>query len=98
MGNLSLDLMLAVGGQTRDSLRRSIAAYAALGASHVSAYLLKIEDGTPYARRAGTLRLPGGGSGRRHCTWLPAELKRYGFSQYEISNFAKTGDGEPGTI
>ena len=47
----------------RDSLRRSIAAYAALGASHVSAYLLKIEDGTPYARRGRNASLAGGGSG-----------------------------------
>ena len=90
-GNLSLDLMLAVGGQTRDSLRRSIAAYAALGASHVSAYLLKIEDGTPYARRAGTLRLPGEEAAAALYLVAYSELERYGFSQYEISNFAKPG-------
>jgi len=89
--NLSLDLMLAVPGQTPESLRRSLAEYACLGASHVSAYLLKIEEGTPYSRCADSLGLPDEEKTADLYLLTCEELERYGFRQYEISNFAKKG-------
>ena len=50
--NISLDLMLAVPGQTVDSLKDSIAFCADTGVRHVSAYILKIEEGTRFTRNA----------------------------------------------
>ena len=54
IANVSLDLMLAVPGQTVESLRESVRFCAQAGVTHVSAYLLKIEPARrsmPGARR-----------------------------------------------
>ena len=89
--NISLDLMLAVPGQTTDSLRRSVAFCAGLGIQHVSAYLLKIEPGTPYYARRQSLLLPGEDETADLYLLACRELQQAGFAQYEISNFAKPG-------
>lgn len=89
--NISLDLMLAVPGQTTDSLRRSVAFCAGLGVQHVSAYLLKIEPGTPYYTRRDSLLLPGEDETADLYLLACHELEQAGFAQYEISNFAKPG-------
>ena len=89
--NLSADLMLAVPGQTVDSLRRSIAFLVSCGVCHLSAYLLKIEPETPFAQTGMEARLP---DEEETCAlYLTAcgELERAGLAQYEISNFARPG-------
>ena len=58
LSNLSLDLMLAIPGQTEDTAVASARTAAALGARHASAYLLKIEEGTPFYRQRDRLSLP----------------------------------------
>ncbi len=87
--NISLDVMLGVSGQTEQTALASVERAAELGATHVSAYLLKIEPNTPYG----------------HCPPpLPEEdatadlylaamerLDELGYVQYEISNTAKAG-------
>lgn len=89
--NISLDLMLGIPGQTLKSLEKSVAFCLDSGASHVSAYLLKIEEGTPFYERREKLRLPD----EEECSELYLRacelLSGCGFSQYEISNFAKPG-------
>lgn len=87
--NISLDLMLAVPGQTNDSLQRSVSFCAELGVSHVSAYLLKIEPGTPFAKQK--LDLPDEDETADQYLFACNQLERYGFLQYEISNFARKG-------
>ena len=47
--NLSCDLMLGTPGQTADSLERTLNQLLELPIVHLSAYLLKVEPGTPYA-------------------------------------------------
>jgi oxygen-independent coproporphyrinogen-3 oxidase len=89
--NLSLDLMLAVQGQTEESLRRSVRFCAEAGASHVSAYLLKIEPGTAYFKNRDILRLPDEDGAAALYLLACGELEQFGFHQYEISNFAKVG-------
>lgn len=91
LDNISLDLMLAVQGQTEESLRRSVEFCARAGARHVSAYLLKIEPGTAYYKNRETLRLPDEDEAANLYLLACEELERYGFHQYEISNFAKDG-------
>lgn len=90
--NCSLDLMLAIPQQTPDSLRESIAFCAQAGASHVSAYLLKIEPGTAFYPRKMQLSLPEEVVEERYL-FTVQELARQGFEQYEISNFARREDG-----
>ncbi len=87
--NISLDLMLAIQRQTKESLRRSIQFCGEAGARHVSAYLLKVEEGTPYSRQ--NLALPGEDETAERYLFACEELERLGFMQYEISNFAQPG-------
>lgn len=87
--NISLDLMLATPRQTVDSVRRSVAFAASLGVEHVSAYLLKVEPGTPFAAHG---RTEADEDQQADCYHAACEaLESYGYRQYEISNFAKPG-------
>lgn len=56
--NVSMDLMVGIQKQTEQSLKESIAFCHNAGASHISAYLLKIEPNTPYGQQQNTLLLP----------------------------------------
>ena len=89
--NISLDLMLGIPGQTPDSLRTSLEFCRDAGVTHVSAYLLKIEERTPFYSVRDRLPLPDEdavcGMYLRACE----ALESYGFMQYEVSNFAKSG-------
>ena len=89
--NRSLDMMLGLAGQTPALVERSAAVCRELGADHVSAYLLKIEEGTPFASRRETMDLPD----EDQCAslYLAAceALDRLGYRQYEISNFSVPG-------
>lgn len=89
--NISLDLMLGIEGQTTESLTYSIGFCKDLGASHVSAYILKIEEGTPFYDRRHALCLPDEDETSKLYLAACEELEKAGFSQYEISNFAKKG-------
>lgn len=89
--NLSLDLMLGIPGQTVDSLRRSIDFCVQAGVTHISAYLLKIEDGTAFARRQEKLALPDEDAVCDFYEQACESLSEAGFRQYEISNFAQPG-------
>ena len=91
IGNISLDLMLAVQGQTEESLARSAAFCAGLGAEHVSAYLLKIEPHTLYWKEKAELRLPDEDAAADLYLSACRVLEQLGYRQYEISNFAKEG-------
>lgn len=87
--NISLDLMLGLPGGRKEKLESSIAFAAGLGVEHISAYLLKIEENTPFAARQ--LTLPEDDETADLYLFSVRELERRGFRQYEISNFSKPG-------
>jgi len=87
--NISADLMLGLEGQTKESVLNSIQKLAELPLAHVSAYLLKIEEGTPFAKR--TLSLPDDEQSAELYLFAAEQLEKCGFMQYEISNFARSG-------
>lgn len=89
--NLSLDLMIGLRGQTADSLRRSVDFCASLGVPHISAYLLKVEQGTAFGARADKLALPDDDAQVALYHTVCAALRSHGYAQYEISNFARPG-------
>ncbi len=89
--NLSLDVMLGVPGQTRRSLEETLAFVVDSGVPHVSAYMLKLEEGTVFYRRADTLDLPGEDLVRDLYLQTIETLETAGLRQYEISNFARPG-------
>jgi oxygen-independent coproporphyrinogen-3 oxidase len=87
--NISVDLMLGVPGQTPDSIRRSIKILSGLNITHVSAYMLKIEPNTPFAKAQ--LKFPDENLTAQIYLAAVKALEDSGFAQYEISNFSKEG-------
>ena len=87
--NISADIMLGTPGQTLESLTCTIRLLSELPVTHISAYILKIEENTPFANAK--LNLP---DEDEICSlYLKAAelLTDLGFNQYEVSNFAKEG-------
>ncbi len=93
-GNISIDLMYGLPGQTLDSWMEELAEAAGMSPEHISFYGLTLEEGTEYSTRYSGERAKG----------LPSEdacremyyagidfLAANGYIQYEISNFAKRG-------
>lgn len=93
LGNVSVDLMYGVAGQTEDSWRQSIADILALEPEHISAYGLKVESGTPLARAvdAGNVSLPDDDTQAEYYEVACELLRGAGYRHYEISNWAKPG-------
>lgn len=89
IANISLDLMLATPHQTEADVRAAVERCAAWGASHLSAYLLKLEPNTPF----GQTPPPIPDEDQAVELYLAAceAMEQAGYHQYEISNFAKKG-------
>lgn len=89
---ISVDLMLAVAEQNMESLGRNLEMVSLMPISHVSAYMLKIEDNTAIAEDRNFLgKIPDEDETAEMYLYTVDFLKRRGFGQYEISNFAKNG-------
>ena len=91
--NISVDLMTALPNQTMKSLKKTLETAVSLPVTHISAYSLIIEDGTPIAAEygAGRLTLPSDDEDREMYSYTVDYLAKNGFNQYEISNFTKDG-------
>ena len=89
--NISLDLMLGVPGQTERSLYDSLDFCLSLDIQHISCYILKIEEGTPFYKRREKLCLPDEEATASLYLKTCECLNSHGIRQYEISNFAKPG-------
>ncbi len=89
--NISLDLMICIPHQTKSSLSESIKFCKDCDVSHISAYILKIERHTPFYENIQNLSLFDDDLQAEVYTHMVSELSKYGYQQYEISNFCKTG-------
>lgn len=89
--NISLDLMIGISGQTLETLEKSILFCSELDVSHISAYMLKIEERTLYYKNRDTLLLPDEDSVCDYYEFMVDRLGGLGYNQYEISNFSKKG-------
>lgn len=90
--NISADLMLATPMQTSESLNRTLERLLKLPLTHVSAYLLKIEKGTPLSYDSLLLeKVPDEDETADMYLTAAEKLSAAGFEQYEISNFARKG-------
>ena len=87
--DISVDIMLGIPYQTRDSLAKSLKAVMALSITHVSAYMLKIETETPFGKNPPTI--PDEDLTVELYLDTVKQLGEAGFEQYEISNFSKKG-------
>lgn len=89
--NISLDLMLGTPKQTIESLDYSFDFIKSVGVPHVSAYMLKIEEGTKFFQMRDRLVLPDDDTVGEMYLKTVDTLASFGIKQYEISNFAVPG-------
>lgn len=86
--NISLDLMFAIPNQTLNSFEKSIKNALALKPQHISAYALKLEEGTPLYAKRQDLNLANEDTEFQMFELLSDTLEKAGYSHYEISNYA----------
>ena len=90
--NLSVDLMYGLPSQTKGDWAESLARVVELHPEHISCYGLKLEEGTPmYKEYFGSPILPDEDEQADMYAYAAAMLERFGYRQYEISNFAAPG-------
>ena len=89
--NISLDVMLGVPNQTDESLIETAKFCVDMNVHHVSAYMLKLEEGTYFHSHSEKLNLPDDDKTADMYMLLGDYLEKNGFRHYEISNFAKQG-------
>ena len=89
--NINVDLMYGIPEQTMDSFEATLRTVLELSPEHISLYGLIFEEGTPFFEKRSTLNIP---SEDQECDmyYLAAKnLSDFGYSHYEISNYAKPG-------
>ena len=89
--NISLDLMYGIPGQTRDSLAATLDAAMSLEPSHISAYGLRVEQGTPFGNMGDALILPDEDETAQMYLDAVKKLANAGIERYEIRSFACQG-------
>lgn len=91
--NLSLDLMFALPGQTRERWADNLEQALSKQPEHLSTYNLTIEPGTAFYKlhAAGKLGMPPEEFQLELYQYTIGRLKRAGYEHYEISNFARPG-------
>lgn len=85
--DISLDLMLGIPQQTPESLKYSLDFALQLPVTHLSVYLLKLEEGTLFYKRQASLSLPGEDETADLYLFTCAYLRKKGMRHYEVSNF-----------
>lgn len=89
--NISADIMSALPGQTMEKFEYSLERISSLPINHISAYMLKIEKGTPFdCSKIRNMMIDDDLSADMYLETVKFLYNR-GFKQYEISNFAKNG-------
>lgn len=89
--DISCDIMIALPKQNKEKLLYSAERLAKLPINHISAYILKAEDGTPFGCEEFRKRLPDDDAAAVLYLEMIKIFEECGFMQYEISNFAKPG-------
>ena len=91
--NIGLDLIYGLPQQTSANWQATLEQAVALAPDHLSAYGLKLEEGTPLAAAvaAGETTLPPEEDEETMYDLLNAFLPLHGYQRYEIANYAKQG-------
>lgn len=89
--NISLDLMIGTPEQTKSSLSNSIEFCKDCNVQHISSYILKIEKNTPFYSLQGKLSFKNDDEQSDFYLHSCNEIQKYGYKQYEISNYAIPG-------
>lgn len=91
ISNISLDVMLGIPYQTKESLKETLDFAINCDVTHISAYILKIEENTFFKKNQDKLPFPDEDLTCDLYSFCCQHLKNAGFNQYEISNFSKEG-------
>ncbi|MEJ2245298.1 MAG: radical SAM family heme chaperone HemW [Acidobacteriota bacterium] len=91
--NINLDVLLGLPFQTAETWRNTLNALSNLDISHVSVYMLDLDEPCPLSKSVadGTLVVPDDDSIADLYLDAIDVLDSFGFQQYEISNFSKPG-------
>jgi len=89
--NINADVMYGIPEQTLSSFEKTLDITLSLGCEHISAYSLKIEEGTPFFKNKASLVLPDEDSEYAMYLMCAEKLEQAGYFHYEISNYAKAG-------
>ena len=90
--NISLDLMYGLPSQTKRDWADTLARIVEMHPEHISCYGLKLEPGTKmYREYKDSPILPSDDEQADMYSYAAEMLERYGYKQYEISNFAAPG-------
>ena len=89
--NISADILLGLSGQTLDQVKKTAELAIAGGVSHISAYALTPEVGTPIYTDYLNGELLSDDEVAEIYDGLREFLKEKGFNRYEVSNFSKAG-------
>lgn len=89
--NISLDIMLGIPYQTIESLKSTLDFVIECDIPHISAYILKIEEGTFFDTHRERYTFPDDDFVCDLYTLCADYLTQRGYNHYEISNFAKPG-------
>ncbi len=88
INNISADFILGIPGQTTKSLDKALDFCSKNKLSHVSAYLLKIEEGTPFFKNIKRYNFLSDDDCSDLYMYFSEKMKSRGYNHYEISNFA----------
>ncbi len=89
--NISVDLMFGLSNQTLDDIKNSLEYIINLKPEHISCYSLIVHDELIKKNPNAFSNLPSDEEERKMYYLICDELKKNGYIQYEISNFAKPG-------
>lgn len=88
--NISGDVILGLPDYTCKELDDTVELLHSLGATHISSYMLKIEQGTPFAVNT-PANIPDDDRMSDFYLYACQRIESLGYKQYEISNFAMDG-------
>jgi oxygen-independent coproporphyrinogen-3 oxidase len=92
VGNVNLDLIFGIPGQTHEQWLESLRRTIDLGPDHISAYCLTYEEDTEFFLRFQRGEMaPEADRDSEFFEIAMEELEAAGYGQYEISNYAKPG-------
>jgi oxygen-independent coproporphyrinogen-3 oxidase len=89
--NINVDLMYGIPEQTESTLGQTLDAVLSLRPTHISAYGLILEEGTPLWRMKDELVFPDGDEEFFMYSRICETLRKFGYYHYEISNYSYPG-------
>jgi oxygen-independent coproporphyrinogen-3 oxidase len=91
--NISIDLIYGIPGLTDSQWKKNLEKAISYGVPHISSYALTVEPKTALKKQIEIGKVPpvSETDSHRHYLILLEQMKKYGFVNYEFSNFGKEG-------